>query len=227
MSSSAARLIALVVALGLATAALVGGAGRAAAAADCQFVLGFQALHAMIPDTVGACVENEQHHPSQGVTHQRTTNGLLVWQKASNHTAFTDGHHTWVSGPLGLQQRLNSEWFDWERDLAAAAVVPDDPAAFTQAYVAAAIAMYDEQGREATFEYYSSPESAVGRWYLFIIDLAVDELVLHPNPGLLGGEIGDAARSARLRLRRRNAEGDGGRPLGELLLPPPTMARRL
>ena len=37
--------------------ALVGGAGRAAAAAECQFVLGFQSLHGMIPDTVGACVE--------------------------------------------------------------------------------------------------------------------------------------------------------------------------
>ena len=180
MSSSAARLIALVVALGLAAAALVGSAGPAAAAADCQFVMGFKALHAMIPDTVGVCVENEQHHPGQGVTHQRTTHGLLVWRKASNHTAFTDGHHTWVSGPLGLQQRLNSEWFDWERDSA--------PAAFTQAYVAQAIAMYDEQGREATFEYYSRPESAEGRWYLFIIDLAVDGLVLHPNPGLLGAK---------------------------------------
>ena len=53
----------------------LGGAGRMAAAADCQFVLGFQALHAMIPDTVGDCVENEQHHPGEGVTHQRTTNG--------------------------------------------------------------------------------------------------------------------------------------------------------
>ncbi|MDE2994381.1 MAG: hypothetical protein OXU67_10925, partial [Chloroflexota bacterium] len=179
MSSLAARLITLVVAIGLATAALVGGTGRTAAAADCRFVLGFETLHAMIPDTVGACLENEQHHPGQGVTHQRTTNGLLVWQKAGNHTAFTDGYRTWISGPLGLQRRLNSEQFDWERE---------SHAAFTQAYVAQAIAMYDEQGREATFEYYSSPESAVGRWYLFIVDLAVDELVLHPNSSLLGAK---------------------------------------
>ena len=80
---------------------LAGGAGRAAAAADCKFVLGFKALHAMIPDTVGACLENEQHHPGKGVTLQRTKNGLLVWQKASNHTAFTDGHRTWVQRPPG------------------------------------------------------------------------------------------------------------------------------
>ena len=53
-------LVAVVAALLLAFA---GGGGRAAAAADCRFVLGFKALHAMIPDTVGACLENEQHHP--------------------------------------------------------------------------------------------------------------------------------------------------------------------
>ena len=96
--------------------ALVGGAGRAAAAADCKFVLGFKTLQAMIPETVGACLENEQHQPGQGVTLQRTKNGLLVWQKATNHTAFTDGYRTWVLGPLGLQKRLNTEQLDWERD---------------------------------------------------------------------------------------------------------------
>ena len=46
---------------------LVGDIGRATAAApDCRFVLGFKALHAMIPDTVGACLENEQYHPVSG-----------------------------------------------------------------------------------------------------------------------------------------------------------------
>ena len=110
--------IAWVLAAALAALLLVlaGGAGRAAAAADCKFVLGFKTLQAMIPDTVGACLENEQQHPGKGVTLQRTTNGLLVWQKASNHTAFTDGYRTWVSGPFGLRQRLNTEQFPWERD---------------------------------------------------------------------------------------------------------------
>ena len=62
----------------------------------------------------------------------------------------------------------------------------DDRAAFTQAYVARAVAMYQEKGREATFEHYSSPESAEGRWYLFVIDLAADALILHPDPSILG-----------------------------------------
>ena len=180
MSSSAARLIALVVALGLATAALVGGTGRAAAAADCRFVLGFEALHAMIPDTVGACVENEQHHPGQGVTHQRTTNGLLVWQKASNHTAFTDGYRTWISGPLGLQQRLNSEQFDWERDLAAA---------YTVATVEQAVARYRSEGREASIAYHSSMESVDGRWYVFILEAATGTVLAHPANVYVGQDL--------------------------------------
>ena len=111
-------------ALGFLLLVFVGSAGRAAAAADCEFVLGFKALHAMIPDTVGSCVENEQHHRDQGATLQRTTNGLLIWQKATNHTSFTDGSRTWVLGPQGLQQRLNTEQFDWERDLTQALSEP-------------------------------------------------------------------------------------------------------
>ena len=99
MTRKLQQMLTIAGALWLLLFALVGSAGRAAAAADCQFVLGFQALHALIPDTVGTCVENEQHHPNQGVTVQRTTHGLLVWQKATNHTSFTDGYRTWVLGP--------------------------------------------------------------------------------------------------------------------------------
>ena len=45
---------------------------------------------------------------------RRPSGGLLVWRKADNLTAFTDGYWTWVNGPRGLQRRLNSERFDWE-----------------------------------------------------------------------------------------------------------------
>ena len=62
----------------------------------------------------------------------------------------------------------------------------DQPAEFTRAYVQAAIDMYEAEGREKTFEYYFSPESAVDRWYLFIVDKNRDQLVLHPNRALLG-----------------------------------------
>ncbi len=109
------RFVALVVA-GL----LVLLAAPTAAAAECEFVLGFKTLKTLInaaegPDKVGACLENERFTPEQGEALQQTTGGLLVWHKADNWTAFTDGYRTWVNGPDGLQSRLNTEQFDWER----------------------------------------------------------------------------------------------------------------
>ncbi|MXX65483.1 MAG: ABC transporter substrate-binding protein [Chloroflexi bacterium] len=85
-------------------------------AADCQFVLGFAALQAAAPAAVGDCLENELHHPADGITRQQTAKGVLVWRKADNHTSFTDGHRTWVAGPLGLQQRSVGDRFAWESD---------------------------------------------------------------------------------------------------------------
>ncbi len=85
-------------------------------AANCTFVLGFQAIHDQIPDTVGDCAVDEHYNPDNGDALQETTKGLLVWRKADNFTAFTDGYRSWVNGPYGLQQRLNSERFDWEND---------------------------------------------------------------------------------------------------------------
>ena len=83
-------------------------------AQGCAFQLGFKALRDLIPDVVGDCVESEQHNPDTGMTRQTTTNGQLIWRKADNWTGFTDGERTWINGPEGLQQRLNSERFAWE-----------------------------------------------------------------------------------------------------------------
>ena len=91
------------------------GAGQAEAA-DCEFVLGFAALHSVAPDTVGKCLENELHHPADGMTRQQTENGVLLWRKSDNHTSFTDGRLAWVLGPYGLQQRHVSNRFAWESD---------------------------------------------------------------------------------------------------------------
>ena len=95
-------------------------------ARDCSFQLGFKALRDLIPDVVGDCLENEQHDPETGMTLQTTTNGQLIWRKAANWTGFTDGERTWINGPEGLQQRLNSERFDWEAPMVSA---NDDAAA--------------------------------------------------------------------------------------------------
>jgi hypothetical protein len=100
-------------------------AGPALAQPACAFQLGFKAIADQIPDRVGGCLEDEHFNLANGNAEQRTSahhgqGGLLVWRKADNWTAFTDGHWTWVNGPSGLQRRLNAERFAWERDTPAA-----------------------------------------------------------------------------------------------------------
>ena len=84
-------------------------------AAGCQFVLGFQTLHDLAPDDVGDCIE-DQSFVTNGDAQQRTTKGVMVWRKADNWTAFTNGYQTWLNGPDGLAPRLNTERFEWEAD---------------------------------------------------------------------------------------------------------------
>ena len=92
----------------------VASAAPSQQAASCQYVLGFATLHNLIPTIAGNCVTNESH-ATNGDGLQQTANGLMVWRKADNFTAFTDGFRTWINGPFGLQQRLNSQRFKWEK----------------------------------------------------------------------------------------------------------------
>jgi spore germination protein len=93
-----------------------------------EFKLGFRLIADQIPDIAGNPVENERFEGQRGNSIQRTVNpkrltstglpreGMMVWRKSDNWTAFTDGWTTWVNGPNGLQSRLNSERFPWEGD---------------------------------------------------------------------------------------------------------------
>jgi hypothetical protein len=91
-------------------------APAAAQTEPCQFRLGFKDLRDAIgADVVGDCKTNEAQ-AENGDSRQATTKGELVWRKASNTTAFTNGNETWVLGPVGLQKRYNSERFAWEPD---------------------------------------------------------------------------------------------------------------
>jgi hypothetical protein len=91
--------------------------GPVQAQAGCRFVLGFATLRDLVgPAAVGDCLEDERFDPANGNVEQQTSGGLLVWRKSDKWTAFTDGYRTWVNGPFGLQERLNTERFDWETD---------------------------------------------------------------------------------------------------------------
>ena len=90
-----------------------------AQAADCQFILGFATLKALIDEVegeskVGECLEDQRFNPVNGDALQQTTGGLMVWRKLDNWTAFTDGYRTRINGPNGLEARLNTETFSWE-----------------------------------------------------------------------------------------------------------------
>ena len=111
------RIIAIILTVSLLTltAATVSGHGDN----DCRFspVLGFKALHDLIPDIVGDCLQN-WHFNSNGDFVQATTDGLLIRRKSDSWTAFTDGYRTWINGPHGLEERLNTQRLSWELDYA-------------------------------------------------------------------------------------------------------------
>lgn len=85
-----------------------------AQAPGCEFKLGFKLIADQMSEILGGCLENEHSNPLNGDALQQTSKGLLVWRKFDNFTAFTDGYRSWVNGPFGIQQRLNTEQFDWE-----------------------------------------------------------------------------------------------------------------
>ena len=127
-------------------AALI-AATPAHATSHCQFVLGFKTLRDLIGHgVVGECLENE-HYNATGDSVQQTSGGLLVWRKADNWTAFTDGYRTWLNGPYGLQQRLNTERFEWEADYADFAPAAATPALTREALRNAEYQLYQEKVR--------------------------------------------------------------------------------
>lgn len=81
-------------------------------APPCQLVLGFRAIHDLYPEFIGDCIDN-QTFAANGDAIQHTTNGLLVWRKADNWTAFTDGFYTVIHADV-LYSRLNTARYEWE-----------------------------------------------------------------------------------------------------------------
>lgn len=84
-----------------------------------KFQLGFKLLAGGMLEQgfdPGEPLEDEHFEPSTGNSLQKTTKGLMVWRKADNWTAFTDGERTWINGPFGVMSRTNNERFNWEKD---------------------------------------------------------------------------------------------------------------
>jgi hypothetical protein len=101
--------------MALTTTATVVPPASDAEAQPCDFRLGFKTLREQIPDLVGDCRAEEQFDPVAERTEQLTTGGLLVWDKQTNVTSFTDGEKNWLQGPRGLESRPNEgRLLSWE-----------------------------------------------------------------------------------------------------------------
>ena len=98
--------------------------------------------------------------------------------------------HTWVVKHDGLL--IGSGWY--ERSSASESVMKSDPAAYTKTFVEKAINRYDNEGRDATIEYYNTAASVDGQWYVFIADendVMISHATIPGNVGLdLKGDLG-------------------------------------
>jgi hypothetical protein len=61
----------------------------------------------------------------------------------------------------------------------------NEPASYTQALVQDAIRLYNQEGRQAAIDHYSSPENVDGQWYAFIIG-GDGYTIAHFNPEMIG-----------------------------------------
>ena len=92
-------------------------------------------------------------------------------------TGVPETKHSWVVRHDGIV--FGSGWYE-------PAPSKTDAPAYTQALVQQAINLYNAVGLEATVNYYNSPESVDGQWYVFIDDEQGYAAALAGNPSLVG-----------------------------------------
>ena len=86
--------------------------------------------------------------------------------------------HSWVVMHDGIM--FASGWYE-------RGVSKSDAPAFTKAFVRQAINLYDAVGLQDTVDYYNTPESIDGQWYIFMGDPETSSLIAHAaNPSLVG-----------------------------------------
>ena len=88
-------------------------------------------------------------------------------------TGELESKHSWVVEFDGLF--FSSGWYT-------------EPAGYTQTLVDNALAMYEEDGLEATLDYYNSEDSVDGQWYVFVLELNGD-IIGHYDPESRGQNL--------------------------------------
>ena len=98
-------------------------------------------------------------------------------------TGFQQSKHSWLVKHDGLI--FGSGWYQGSPVRAAE---KSNPIEYTVSLVRQATSRFDREGREATLDYYNSPESVDGDWYIFIID-EEGKVAAHPAQSELGGDL--------------------------------------
>ena len=98
-------------------------------------------------------------------------------------TGFQQRKHSWLIRHDGLI--FGSGWYQGSAVRVADKTNPID---YAVSLVDAALRRYRTDGRQATLDYYNSPESVDGDWYVFIID-EEDKLAAHHDPTQLGADL--------------------------------------
>ncbi|MDE0607439.1 MAG: hypothetical protein OXH78_09855 [Acidimicrobiaceae bacterium] len=76
------------------------------------------------------------------------------------------------------------------RSVAISSPSRSNPSDYTQFFVDSAIARYEAEGLDATLEYYNTPGSVDGPWYVFIVD-PDDRIAADFNDARIGGDLND------------------------------------
>ena len=137
------------------------------------------AAHALNPDLLGLEpweITGPNNYPSgAAVAAVADEDGSWFSYPFANTAGGVSFKHSWIVRHNGLV--FGSGWYE-------AGPPKSDQAAYTQAFVARAIALYNAIGREATLAYYSTRESIDGEWYVFIIEDGYT--ISHPRPMFIG-----------------------------------------
>ena len=88
-------------------------------------------------------------------------------------TGEIESKHTWIVRVDDLL--FGSGWYT-------------EPAGYTQFFVENALSMYEEDGLEATLDYYNAEDSVDGQWYVFVLEES-GEIIGHYDPEVLGQNL--------------------------------------
>ena len=137
--------------------------------------------HAAIPALVGRSTDDVKGPDGFPVNEQiaavATEDGAWVdYTWVNPNTGESETKHSWVV--LHDDILFGSGWYE-------PGPSRDEPETYTQHVVQRAIGLYDDVGLEAVVDYYNSPQSIDGQWYVFVFDENDDMVVNAASPHLV------------------------------------------